>query len=123
MVKLKKIVKHRFFPIFIILFVFIVILSALAPFVYDTLSYKHVFYISYHQYPGATPNYRTFSPTMEHATPSKYNGLEFIGWYYIDENGNEKEFIPSEFTPPHDPEINALSVYGRWRSVKPTEQQ
>ncbi len=119
--KIKKIVTSRAFPIILTIFLVIAAIAAAAPYIYKSLSYKDPFYIAYNQYPGATPYYRTFSPTMNHAKPSEYDGLEFIGWYYLDENGNENEFIPSEFSPPKYAQQNYISVYGRWKSVAPNE--
>ncbi len=114
--KIKQFTKSRAFPIVLTVLMITVMMIIAAPYVYDSFTYNDCFYISYAQYPGATPSYREFFPKMTQEAPEDYDGLEFIGWYYLD-NGVEKEFIPSEFIPPDDPVVNYLSVYGRWKSV------
>lgn len=83
----------------------------------ESVKYKDPFYIGYSQFPSSAPSYRVFKKDMEHVAPAKYEGLEHIGWFYY-ENGELREFIPSEFTPPDNGE-NWLRVFGRWRTVEP----
>ncbi len=123
MSKLKKFIKSRYFPIFIASLILIIAIIAVSGYVYDSLSYRKPFYIAYYQYPGVIPSYYVYTANMVGATPSEYEGLEFIAWYYIDENGNEKEFDPAAYTPPENAEPNYLNVYGRWKSVKPEEAE
>lgn len=87
----------------------------------ESVGYKDTFYIGYCQFAGSAPTYRPFRKDMVSPAPAKYNELEHIGWFYY-ENGELKEFIPSEFTPPEDGE-NWLMVYGRWRSVEPQKTE
>ncbi len=100
--------------------ILVLLLILITPHVYDALRYREPFYIGYAQYPGASIGYYLYSPTMTGAKPGTYDGLEFIGWYYLDENGNEQRFDPATFVLPESPEHNYTVVYGRWKSVEPT---
>lgn len=111
--------KKSIISIAAILLAFIAVFALTGGYIKESVGYKDTFYIGFSQFPGAAPGYRAFRSNMNLPAPAKYDGFEHIGWFYY-EDGELKEFIPSEFTPPENGD-NWLQVYGRWRSVEPKE--
>ena len=113
--------KKSIISIAAVLLIFIAFFAMTCNYIKDSVEYKDTFYIGYSQYAGSTPVYRPFRRDMAASVPAEYNGLEHIGWFYY-EDGELKEFIPAEFTPPENGD-NWLIVFGRWRSVGPKEAE
>ncbi len=81
---MKKTLKNPYSRAVIAAVVLLIVVIFVSGYIYDAIRYKSPFYIAYHQYPGANATYIKYSPSMEGAEPSDFDGLEFIGWYYLD---------------------------------------